>query len=393
MLSPELIRAAVAASRKVGLDAAITCAIIEKESAGRALEQDGVTPFFLFERHVFYAELAARAPGKLAKACAQGLAHKAWSPATQYKDQGSSAARLALIAKARAVDEDCANRSASWGVGQTMGFHAEKLGYANATQMVAALASLEAQVDAMLGEITKNAALFGALVAHNWPTAARLYNGPGYAVNHYDTDLAAGFARWSRRLAAGDPAATAPSPERVRTVQRLLREKGYGEVGTADGAIGTRTVGALAAFRHDAGLPPPADPAQIDDALVQALTDFPGRPQPSIERRAATAETLRAAGSQTIKDADAISTGATVTGGAAAIGAADKVGLFDQVKGWAGELGALNDLVAPLRDVWQVVLDHWYVGAALGGFVLWRLAKRIELRRVVEHQLGINTGR
>ena len=40
-----------------------------------------------------------------------GLAIPKWNKATQYKDQGSSAKRIALITRARAIDENVANRS------------------------------------------------------------------------------------------------------------------------------------------------------------------------------------------------------------------------------------------------------------------------------------------
>jgi N-acetylmuramidase len=65
-----------------------------------------------------------------------GLASPKWSKATQYKDQGKSAQRIARITHARAIDENVANRSASWGLGQTMGFLAEEPGFTDATEMV-----------------------------------------------------------------------------------------------------------------------------------------------------------------------------------------------------------------------------------------------------------------
>ena len=128
--------------------------MVECETSGKPFEQDGHTPALLFERHKFYSEMQTHEPSKLNAAIKAGLAIPKWSKKTQYKDQGTSAGRLSVIAKARAIDEEVANRAASWGLGQTMGFNAERLHYANATEMVAELSKgIDEQIEAMVREI------------------------------------------------------------------------------------------------------------------------------------------------------------------------------------------------------------------------------------------------
>src|SRR5262245_65100148 len=197
-----MIDEAVKVALRQKIAPAALMAVVEVESAGRALEEDGRTPRLLFERHVFHRELARRQPGKLSAAIAQGLAIPKWNRALQYRDQGSSHGRLVVLARARAIDEDCANRACSWGVGQTMGFLAEGQGFRNATAMVAAMVAggVPAQVECMVREI-KSRKLDAALNRHDWAGFARSYNGPGYAQNHYDVKMAAAYGKWMKRLA------------------------------------------------------------------------------------------------------------------------------------------------------------------------------------------------
>lgn len=181
-----------------GIEPEALLAVVEIECGGQPFEADGRTPRFLFERHVFYRELYKRARHKLQAAIDAGLAIQKWSRTTQYRDLGSSGGRQKVLAAARAIDAECANRSCSWGIGQVMGFHAEALGYGSASAMVSALTigGLEAQVDCVLRFIRSKPGLIDKLNRHDWAGFALIYNGAGYAANDYDTRLAAAHARW-----------------------------------------------------------------------------------------------------------------------------------------------------------------------------------------------------
>jgi hypothetical protein len=189
---------AVAVLHKIEPEALL--AVVETESAGKSLEVDGKTPCLLFERHIFYREL--KKSGQMTKASMAvnaGMANTSWQPKTQYKDQRTSAQRLALYAKAKAIDPECAARSCSWGVGQTMGFLAEEMKFKNGEAMLDYMTKggVPAQVECMVREV-ENKHLTPKLNAHNWAGFARVYNGPGYAQNSYDDKMASAYLKWKR---------------------------------------------------------------------------------------------------------------------------------------------------------------------------------------------------
>lgn len=270
--------AVIAAARGNGMQPAALLAVVEIESAGQLWEDDGTTPRLLFERHVFHREIKKSAPGKLPAAIKAGLAIPKWSKATQYKDQGTSKGRLALIAKARSIDLECANRSASWGLGQTMGFNAEGLKFQSATALVSYMETggIPAQVDCMVREIKRNK-LEKKLSALDWAGFARGYNGPGYAQNKYDTKLEAAYGRWEKKVGSVEappvaaPAVEAPRGDKsaeIKEVQEHLKALGYHDVGEVDGKWGGKTAGAIAAFKNDRHL---TGETIIDPTLIAEL--------------------------------------------------------------------------------------------------------------------------
>lgn len=202
------------------IDPAGLLAVVDIESDGKVLENDGKTPSLLFERHIFYRYLPA---AKKQQGVSLGLANTSWQPSTQYKDQGTSSKRLALLARARALDEEAADNSCSWGVGQTMGFLHNELGYPSAKQMVDAMVNggVAVQVACMVKEI-QNKKIDRDLSSHNWADFAYHYNGAGYKQNAYDTKLASAYNKWkpsvTRLLAIAQvpqvaaPTTTAPTP-------------------------------------------------------------------------------------------------------------------------------------------------------------------------------------
>lgn len=194
----EVLRQTIAVANANKIEPAALLAVVEVESAGKSLEADGKTPRLLFERHVFYRELnKAGETTALNRAIAEGLAHNGWRRATQYKDQGRSADRLRLLQQVRAVNDECALRSCSWGVGQTMGFLAEELKFANARQMFNYMVEggVPAQVACMVREI-KRKGLIAKLNNHLWAEFASVYNGPSYKQNAYDVKMASAYAYW-----------------------------------------------------------------------------------------------------------------------------------------------------------------------------------------------------
>lgn len=163
-------------------------AVLDVEAAGSGFDAKG-RPKILFERHWFHRLIPDH---KRAQAVRQGLAVKKWSRATYGKDQ------YALLERAMKIDEEAALKSASWGMGQIMGFNHKKAGFATVHDMVRAfMADEEQHLQAMVNFI-KNSGLDDELRRHDWAGFARGYNGPGYKANRYDDKLRKSFEKWSR---------------------------------------------------------------------------------------------------------------------------------------------------------------------------------------------------
>lgn len=163
-------------------------AILDVESAGTGFDAKR-RPRMLFEPHIFYRELG---PGpKRDAAVKAGLAYPKWRrdyPKDSYP-------RLLAAMK---IDEDAALRSASWGLGQIMGFNCIAAGYPTAKAMVEDfLDDEETHLQAMVTFITQ-AKLDRFLRARDWKGFARGYNGAGFAKNGYDRKLAAAFDKWQK---------------------------------------------------------------------------------------------------------------------------------------------------------------------------------------------------
>ncbi|MGE5218386.1 MAG: N-acetylmuramidase domain-containing protein [Chloroflexota bacterium] len=223
-------------------DAACIWTVIEIETAG--LTQGfgfcvDRRPQILFERHVFRKFTDGRfdevAPDISGPAGGYGLLSE------QY-DKLKKALRL--CAKARLGSEP-ALKSASWGMGQVMGFNHAAAGFKTAQQMVQAMIKGEdAQLASMAGFLKVNG-LAEKLRAKDWTGFAKIYNGPTYWQNRYDVKLAEQYPRFA--------SGSLPNLE-TRTAQVALLYLNYSP-GKIDGIIGPRTRAAIKNFRIAAGLP------------------------------------------------------------------------------------------------------------------------------------------
>lgn len=164
-------------------------AVAEVETAGGGFDAKG-RPKMLFEPHVFWRELE---PPLRAAAEDQGVAYPKWG---QRPYPADSYPRLAIAMR---IDAAASLRSASWGLGQIMGFNHKAAGYASPGEMVRAfLDDEEEHLEAMIRFIVSEG-LDDDLRRHDWSGFARGYNGAGYARHGYHTKLAAAYARWAGR--------------------------------------------------------------------------------------------------------------------------------------------------------------------------------------------------
>lgn len=173
--------------RMIGVGEDEIHAIIDVEARGSGFDRKG-RPAMLFEPHVFYRELKG---AERATAVRQGLAYKKWKrnyPKDSYP-------RLQAAMK---INETAALRSASWGMGQIMGFNRKAAGYPSVQAMVKAFMKDEDNHLEAMVKFIKTKGLDKHLRAHDWRKFARGYNGSGYAKNRYHIKLANSYAKWSR---------------------------------------------------------------------------------------------------------------------------------------------------------------------------------------------------
>lgn len=240
---------ALAALGAAGADAASLWAVLSVETRGFGFLPDR-RPKILFERHIFHK----RTQGQFSAAhpdISNRLSGGYVGGAGEYQ-------RLKL---AMTLDRRAALESASWGLGQVMGFNASSLGYAGAEDMVQRFTTGEAEQ--LLGcarFITANPALARAFQAGNWAKVAFYYNGASYAENAYDTKLSAFHARYA-------DAANRPNLE-ARRGQAFLAYLGFDPKGI-DGRPGGGTSAAVRAFEVSRGVSPPT--GTLNTAMIATL--------------------------------------------------------------------------------------------------------------------------
>lgn len=231
---------------QLGTGAAEIWTVLSVETAGCGFLRDR-RPRILFERHVFHRETG-------------GLFDLTNPSVSQPKPGGylGGAAEYGRLAEAVRLDRTAALRSASWGIGQVMGFNAARAGFADAEAMVAAMVGGEDAQLAGAATFMRAEGLHVALAGHDWTTFARGYNGPDFAKNQYDAKLAAAYASFSTGLL--------PDLD-VRRAQVLFMYLGV-DLGRIDGVAGIRTRSAVMQFRQKEGL---ALSEAVDAPLLTAL--------------------------------------------------------------------------------------------------------------------------
>lgn len=182
-----------ASASLVGLTVAHLNTIREVESTGSGFMPDGKRPKVQYEPHIMYRRITAKF-GK-ARADKELAAHpdlvalKAGSyNSLEREDQDMDRA-------ARLIDRDCALESASWGAFQVMGFNWKDMGLASIQKFVNLAYTDAGQLEMLVRFLKANPKILAAAKSLDWTTFARLYNGPAYAANNYDTKLRAAYKK------------------------------------------------------------------------------------------------------------------------------------------------------------------------------------------------------
>ena len=178
----------IAVANNLNIEPAALKAVIDVEAAGEGFDNQG-RPTILFEPHVFWDELGKihyyTKRAELAKKH-QGMLSPKWDKSL-YRIGGSSHDKLKVAAE---LNWEAAHKSASWGLGQIMGFNAQNIGYATLKDFIDDMYESEAKQLKAMGLFLKANNLISKLQRHDWAGFARGYNGSAYAKNQYDVKLA-----------------------------------------------------------------------------------------------------------------------------------------------------------------------------------------------------------
>lgn len=185
-LTPNQIRTV---AQKFSIEYAALRAVIDTECKGEGFQANG-DPTILFERHKFYRLLIEIGKSEIA---AKAFEERPDICNPESGGYGLISAQHGRLQSACAYDRTTALESASWGIGQVMGFNWITLGYSSLQSFINAMYKDEAsQLDAMIRYIKVNK-LDDDLNRHDWAGFAKGYNGSAYAKNKYDLKLAAAY--------------------------------------------------------------------------------------------------------------------------------------------------------------------------------------------------------
>lgn len=170
----------------LGCHIAAVEAVLAVEARGEGFDSRG-RPKMLFEPHVFWREL----DGGIERSYAEGsgLAYPKWKPGNYPVDS------YPRLIKAMEINETAALRSASWGMGQVMGFNHLAAGFATVQEFVRAMTYSEGAHLYAMARFIVSKELQRHLRNRDWEPFAYGYNGAGYAQHNYHGKLAAAYAR------------------------------------------------------------------------------------------------------------------------------------------------------------------------------------------------------
>lgn len=173
-------------AKAIGCEPAAVQAVASVETHGDGLDSTGF-PVTLFEGQWFHKFTQ----GQFDR-LHPTISYPTWTRQYYGKTRAEEKARLD---QAVTLNRDAALMSASWGMFQIMGFNHAKCGFVNVQDFVNAMCRGEGAQLAAFTNYIINSGLADELRDKRWADFARLYNGPEYDQNQYDTKLAAAYAK------------------------------------------------------------------------------------------------------------------------------------------------------------------------------------------------------
>ena len=244
------------AAKQIGIETAVLLAFLEVEAAGRGFDNFN-RPKMLFEPHVFWRNLT----GALRSTAARlGLAYARWKPGN-YPRESYTRLQAAID-----VAEEPAFLSASYGLGQIMGFNHAIAGNRTAKEMFETAKKGEFEQLVQLVTLMKswrmNEMLRPGLDYTNpetWVPAVRKYNGSGFRKNNYHVKAANAFKKHSGQTVSvvnrvSSVLKLGSKGEPVRNLQADLETLGYTFNSGVDGRFGPETEKHVKGFQNMNGL-------------------------------------------------------------------------------------------------------------------------------------------
>ena len=184
---------------RLGLEPALLKAVQLVEAAGRdGFLADG-RPQILFEGHIMYKEIKNKFGLDKSVAAQKSyptICFPKWDK-SKYLGGVHEYKRLEL---AKEIDEECALKSASWGMFQICGFNHNLCECKDVFEFVHKMSESHANQLELMYYFMKNSGCLSNLKEKDWAGFARKYNGPGYAQNAYDQKLRNAYENFKDKL-------------------------------------------------------------------------------------------------------------------------------------------------------------------------------------------------
>lgn len=171
----------VVIARRFGLKPEAVQAVLDVESNGSGFLDSG-RPKILFEAAWF-----GKLTNDIYNSTHPDISCFTWAEARKYYKGGE--AEWQRLEKSKELNNDAALKSASWGLGQIMGFNYEACGYSDVSAFVKDMEVSEAKQLEIMFKFIQSKQLIDELRREDWEGFASLYNGEGYKVNQYDSKL------------------------------------------------------------------------------------------------------------------------------------------------------------------------------------------------------------
>ena len=177
---------------KFNISPNVLYSVLVNETGGRSAFDNQGRVKILFEGHIFYKLLDKK--GFDVESIKNSNQNQFNILYDSYSKRGNAYKldQYYRLNNAITIDRDSALQSASYGIGQVLGTNYKTCGYKTIDDFVRDMNIGEfKQLEIMMKFITANKKMYKALQQEDFQTFARLYNGPAYATNNYDTKLAA----------------------------------------------------------------------------------------------------------------------------------------------------------------------------------------------------------